>query len=210
MHLWKMRKFLAIVLFLSIVTTFCVARESHTPSVNLVKSKSPLVIKTNLLYDASLSPSIEAEYRFAPHWSVNAEYSIAWWSNKPKHKYYQLMQFSPEVRYWLKPDQSCKGHYFGAFAGAGLYDLENGAEGYQGEFLMTGLSYGYMFPIAKSLSLEAGLGLGWLYTVYDEYIPYEGHYVYMRKTRTSYLGPVKAKLALVWHIGRNTDKGGRK
>lgn len=167
-------------------------------------------LKTNLLYDAALSPSIEAEYRFAPHWSVNAEYSAAWWSNKAKHQYYQLMQFSPEVRFWLNPDKMWKGHYFGAFAGAGLYDLENGATGYQGEFLMTGLSYGYMFPIGKKLSMEAGIGLGWLYTMYEEYIPYEEHYVYMQTSRLNYFGPVKAKLALVWHIGSKKDKGGRK
>lgn len=191
-----------IIAFFLLLTTYCAAGGGNYSYTNPTYNKSVLAVKTNLLYDAALSPSLETEYRFAPHWSVNAEYSIAWWSRKSDHKYYHLQQLSPEVRYWLNSDNMWKGHYFGAFAGAGLYDLENGAEGYQGEFLMAGLSYGYMFPIGKSLSLEAGLGLGWLYTIYDEYIPYEGHYVYMQKVRTSYLGPVKAKLAIVWHLGR--------
>lgn len=172
--------------------------------------QSAFSLKTNLLYDAVLSPSVEAEYKFASHWSVNAEYSIAWWSRKADHKYYQLMQFSPEVRFWFNPDRKCRGHYLGAFAGAGLYDLENGKEGYQGEYVTAGLSYGYMFPIGKKLSLEAGLGLGWLNTQYDEYIPYEDHYVYVRRIRTNYLGPVKVKLALVWHIGGKPKGGGRR
>lgn len=190
---------------LSALCSFAVPSEATSKTDSLRQSSFSL--KTNLLYDIALSPSIEAEYRFSPHWSVNVEYSAAWWSRKAEHKYYQLMQLSPELRFWLNPDRFRKGHYFGAFAGAGLYDLEGGADGYKGEFVMAGLSYGYMFPIGKSLSLEAGLGLGWLATEYEEYIPYEGHYVYMQKSRTSYIGPVKAKVAIVWHIGR---KGGRK
>lgn len=194
------------ILFVFLTTTVAAAKGNHISD----STHSAIAFKTNLLYDAALSPSIEAEYRFAPHWSVNAEYSVAWWNNKPKHQYYQLMQFSPEVRFWLNPDKMWKGHYFGAFVGAGYYDLENGADGYKGEFMMTGLSYGYMFPIGKKLSLEAGLGLGWLYTKYEEYIPFEDHYVYMQTVTTSYLGPVKAKLALVWHLGAKERKGGRK
>lgn len=196
-----------ILSFLVILTTTVAAAKGNHVSDS---THSAIAIKTNLLYDALLSPSIEAEYHFAPHWSVNAEYSVAWWSNKPKHQYYQLMQLSPEIRFWLDPDKMWQGHYFGAFVGAGYYDLENGADGYKGEFMMTGLSYGYIFPIGKKLSMEAGLGLGWLYTRYEEYIPYEGHYVYMQTSRLNYFGPVKAKLALVWHIGNKKDKGERR
>ena len=167
-------------------------------------------LKTNLLYDILLSPSIEVEYRFAPHLSAHADFAIAWWSKKSKHKYYQLAQLSPEVRYWFNSKQNWKGHYMGAFVGAGHYDLENGKDGYKGEFTMAGLSYGYMFPIGRYLSLDAGIGMGYLSTTYEEYLPIEGHYVYQQKSRTSYVGPVKARLALVWHLGRKLAKGGRR
>ena len=168
------------------------------------------VVKSNLLYDALLSPSIEAEYRFAPRWSAHVDFSIAWWSNKSKHKYYQLVQLSPEARYWLNDRQYWKGHYIGAFVGAGHYDLSKGKDGYKGEFMMAGLSYGYMFPIGRCLSLDAGIGVGYLNTEYEEYLPIEGHYVYQQKSRTGYLGPVKARLSLVWHFGRSLAKGGSK
>ena len=168
------------------------------------------VVKSNLLYDALLSPSIEAEYRFAPRWSAHVDFSIAWWSNKSKHKYYQLVQLSPEARYWLNDRQYWKGHYIGAFVGAGHYDLSKGKDGYKGEFMMAGLSYGYMFPIGRCLSLDAGIGVGYLNTEYEEYLPIEGHYVYQQKSRTGYLGPVKARLSLVWHLGRSLAKGGSK
>lgn len=157
-------------------------------------------LKSNLLYDALLSPSLEVEYRINRHWSALAEFSIAWWKNSGKHKYYQLTQFSPEVRYWLDGTRPWQGHYFGAFLGAGHYDLQNGKDGYKGEFGMAGLSYGYMFPIGRNLSLDAGIGLGYLYTEYEEYLPIQGHYVYQQTSRTNYVGPVKAKLSLVWRI----------
>ena len=201
---------LIVCLLVSSLSTAYADGERDSSLIDQPVERSAFSLKTNLLYDAALSPSIEAEYKFASHWSVNAEYSIAWWSSKPDHKYYQLMQFSPEVRFWFNPDRKCRGHYFGAFAGAGLYDLENGADGYQGEFAMAGLSYGYMFPIGKALSLEAGLGFGWLATEYDEYAPYQGHYVFARRIRTSYIGPVKAKFALVWHLGKKPKGEGRK
>jgi hypothetical protein len=162
----------------------------------------PWVLKTNLLYDVLLSPSIVAEYRFSRRWSVHADFSVAWWSNKSKHQFYQLLQFSPEARFWLNSKQMWRGHYIGAFVGAGYYDLENGGDGYKGEFLMGGLSYGYMFPISRMFSLDAGIGVGYMSTEYEEYLPIEGHYVYQQKSRTGYIGPLKAKLSLVWHIGR--------
>ena len=192
------------------VRTFSEKEElARALSVSERKAES-WVLKTNLLYDALLSPSIEAEYRFAPHWSVHADFAIAWWSKKSKHKYYQLAQLSPEVRYWFNSKRWWKGHYIGAFVGAGHYDLSAGKDGYKGEFMMAGLSYGYMFPVGRYLSLDAGIGVGYLSTTYEEYLPIEGHYVYQQKSRTGYFGPVKARLSLVWHLGRKLSEGGRR
>ena len=175
-----------------------------------VEGQSPWALKTNLLYDAVLSPSIEAEYRFDPRWSAHVDFSIAWWSKKNEHKYYQIAQLSPEIRYWFNDKKFWKGHYIGAFVGAGHYDLENGKDGYKGEFMMAGLSYGYMFSIGRNLSLDAGIGVGFLNTEYEEYLPIEGHYVYQQTSRTSYVGPVKARLALVWQLNRKWLKGGKR
>lgn len=74
-----------------------------------------------------------------------------------------------------------------------------------------GLSYGYMFPVGKRLSIEAGIGAGYLYTKYEEYlpVPYMGgtHYVYQQTSQMHWLGPLKFKLALVWRLW-NDRKGG--
>ena len=76
------------------------------------------------------------------------------------------------------------------------------------EAVMAGLSYGYMFPIGRRLSLEAGIGIGYLHTEYEEYLPVDGHYVYQQTSRTNYFGPVKLKFALVWRLWNVNKKGG--
>lgn len=173
-----------------------------------VTSCHRLAIKTNLLYDAALMPSLEVEYRIDDRWSVNLEGDAAWWSKKPEHKYYQIATISPEARYWFGMKKPWHGHYIGAFVGGGWYDLENGRHGYKGELVMTGLSYGYMFPVGRRLSFEAGIGIGFLHTSYEEYLPIDGHYVYQRTRQTNYVGPLKLKFALVWRLWNCNGKGG--
>lgn len=168
-----------------------------------------LALKTNIIYDLALMPSLEVEYMINERWSVNAEGEVAWWKNNGKHKYYQIATLSPEVRYWFKTKKRWHGHYVGLFGGGSWYDLENGRRGYKGEFWKAGLSYGYMFPIGRSLSFEAGLGLGFLRTWYEEYLPIDGHYVYQQSSRTNWIGPVKLKFTLVWRLwDENRSKRG--
>ena len=57
-----------------------------------------------------------------------------------------------------------------------------------------------MFPIARNLSFDAEIGLGYVNTRYREYIPRDGHYLFQRRSRTDYFGPVKVKFSLVWRL----------
>lgn len=174
-----------------------------------------LAIKTNLIYDAILMPSLEVEYRITDRWTVNLEGDVAWWSNDAKHKFYQIATISPEGRWWFgqKKASPWHGHYVGLFGSFSWYDLENTGRGYQGEAEMVGISYGYMFPIGKRLSLEAGIGVGYMHSKYEEYlpVPYLGgtHYVYQQTSRLNYFGPLKLKLNLVWRLWKaHKTKGG--
>lgn len=171
---------------------------------------TPWYIKSNLLYDAVLMPSLEVEYRFNENWSAAVEGNMAWWHNDGKHKYYQLATIIPEVRWWFKPQGERRGHYVGLFGGGGWYDLENGGTGYKGTGGMVGISYGYMFPVGKYFAFEAGAGVGYLHTKYEEYYPMDGHYAYQQTSRTNFFGPLKLKFAFVWNIGRWLEKGGNK
>ncbi len=174
-----------------------------------VYQATPWYIKSNLLCDAILMPSLEVEYRFNERWSAAIEGNMAWWHNNGKHKYYQLATIVPEVRWWFLPQGARKGHYLGLLGGAGWYDLENGGRGYRGEGGLIGLSYGYLFPVGRYFAFEAGIALGYAHLKYAEYLPIDGHYVYQQTDRTHYFGPLKLKFAFVWNIGRWTEKGGR-
>ncbi|MDE7069772.1 MAG: DUF3575 domain-containing protein, partial [Alistipes sp.] len=168
-----------------------------------------LAVKTNLIYDLALMPSLEVEYRIDDRWSVGVEGDVAWWRNSPKHKYYQVAAIVPEGRYWFRTRKPWHGHYVGLFAGGTWYDLENGGTGYRGEAFLAGISYGYMWPVSRSLSFEAGVGIGYARAKYEKYRPQDGHYLYQQTNRTNYFGPLKLKLALVWRLwDENRGKGG--
>ena len=64
----------------------------HTPFYRLA-------LKTNLLADIALMPSLEVEYLINGQWSVAAHGAVAWWSNDPAHKYYQISTIYPEARW---------------------------------------------------------------------------------------------------------------
>lgn len=170
----------------------------------------PLRIKSNLIYDAMLAPSLEIEYVINDRWSAAVETSIAWWHNNNKPWFYQMATLIPEVRYSI--DARRKGHYhtIGLFGGAGWYDLEYKKTGYQGELWMAGLSYSYSFPINRLLGFEAGAGLGYMSAKYDEYLPVDGHYAYQQTSRTNFIGPLRVKFALVFDLYRFFKKGGMK
>ena len=169
---------------------------------------TPWYIKTNLLYDAVLMPSLEVEYRINDRWSAAVEGNMAWWHHNGKHKYYQLATIVPEARYRVRPQGQRRGHYAGLFGGGGWYDLENGGRGYKGEGGLIGVSYGYQFPVGKYFAFEAGIGVGFMTTKYEEYLPLDGHYVYQQTSRTNFFGPLKLKFAWVWNIGRWIEKKG--
>lgn len=166
----------------------------------LVTRRAHFALKTNLLYDAALMPNLELEWLINDRWSALVEADVAWWKNHSNNRTYRLACFSPEVRYHISPRAPWHGMYVGVFAGGGYYQLSNGKKGYHGEGGMGGVSFGYMWPISRSLSLEAGVGAGYLYTKYKVYQPLDGHNVYLRTKTLNYFGPLKLKFSLVWRF----------
>ena len=93
------------------------------------------------------------------------------------------------------------GHLIGAYAEGGIYDFQFKGDGYQGRYYAaSGLTYGYAKQIARHLSFEFSLGIGYLTTEYKKYTPYEGDLVWKSSARYNFIGPTKAKVSLVWLI----------
>ncbi len=168
-------------------------------------------LKNNLLYDGLLIPNIEAEYFINNRLSVSLELDAAWWHWTSAARNYELWLVSPEFRYWLRGDGSHRGFFGGVYAALGSYDLKFGRQGYWNKTLWSsGVSVGYYLPVKRSFGLEFTLAAGYMYTKYYKYTifdPMGNHRVYDGTDQTTYFGPTKAKVSLVWRLGRSKQKG---
>ena len=137
-------------------------------------------LKTNLLYDAALSPQLGLEVGLAPKWSLDLSGQLNLWSLKGHKWRHWLVQ--PEARYWFC--HRFQGHFLGLHVLGGEYNVGNIPHGfmflgtdlrnlknrrYEGWGVGAGIAYGYDWAIARHWNIEAELGIGWIYTRFDEY-----------------------------------------
>ncbi len=168
-----------------------------------------VALKSNLLYDATLSPNLGIEIGLAPRWTLDISGNVNLWTvdgHKWKH---WLVQ--PEARYWF-----CRrfaGHFVGLHAIGGQYNFGNldidmkllGSDfsklkdrRYQGWGAGAGVAYGYAWPVHPHWNIEAELGIGWIYTRYDSY-PCAKCGTKLESNRPhNYFGPTKAAVNIVY------------
>lgn len=174
-----------------------------------------LALKTNLLFDLALAPNIEVEVPLGKRWSVAGEWIFPWWLFEGDKYCFQILSGGLEGRYWpgrRHHRRVLTGHFVGFYAGAGKYDLQWNRDGYQGEFyIASGISYGYVLPIGRNLSLEFSLGIGLLQTSYEHYHTLDNYQtlLWQDNGRFTWLGPTKAKISFVWMLNRKVKGGAR-
>jgi hypothetical protein len=184
-----------------------------------ISSKKELfAIKTNLLFDLLSLVNLEVEVPIGERWSIAGEWIFPWWivdngaANSKRHRI-QVLNANIEGKYWFgnrtnRPRMT--GWFTGVYTGAGLYDFEYNAKGYQGEFLINGgITAGYAHTINKSktLRMEYTVGVGYAQTEYRHYEAYFGadnKWTPIRQEtgRYEYIGPTRAKISLVWMLNR--------
>ncbi|MCM1033547.1 MAG: DUF3575 domain-containing protein [Odoribacter sp.] len=166
-------------------------------------------IKSNLLYDAALSPNLGIEVGVAPKWSIDLSGNFNNWNvsgHQWKHWFIQ-----PEARYWLC--ERFGGHFLAAHAIAGEYNFGNldnsfkmlgsdfsglSDKRYQGWSAGLGIGYGYTWMLSKHWSIEAEIAVGWIYTRYDVY-PCATCGTKLESNRAhNYVGPTKAAVNLIY------------
>ena len=167
-------------------------------------------IKTNLLYDALLSPTVGVEIGLAPKWTLDASGTVNFWTVNDKRWRQWMVQ--PEARYWFC--ERFAGHFLGFHAIGGQYNFGNlNIGGYnflgtnlkqledhrlQGWMIGAGIAYGYSWILDKHWNLEAEIGLGWIYTRYDRF-KCEGCGAKDETNKVhNYVGPTKAAISLVY------------
>lgn len=166
----------------------------------------PFAVKTNLLYDAALVPNVGLEFFFRERWSVGLNWMYAWWKTDRRHYYWRIYGGDVEARYWLGSDgygPRRSGHHLGVYAQTGTFDFELGGRGYMVDRwgYGGGLSYGYSLPVGRRLNLDFSIGLGLFHGQFKEYLPIDGRYVWQLTKKLNWIGPTKAEVSLVWHLG---------
>jgi hypothetical protein len=168
-------------------------------------------LKTNLLYDAALVPNVSIEASMGHGWSVALEGNWSWWVfGRPvqKRDYYRIQAIGLELRKWIGGSRPLQGHWVGLYSLGGTYDLRLWpADETSGGWLSNwswsaGLSYGYSLPVGRRLSLELGLGAGYLGgTYYDyDYCMEHGHWRWLSTKRRNYWGLTRAGVSLAWRF----------
>lgn len=161
-----------------------------------------LAVKTNLLYDAAITPNISVEIPFkGERYSAGLNYTFPWWVWNQNATAWQILHWELFGRYWFG-DRSRRavlsGWHLGLLLGGGYYDVEPKHTGYQGEFINVGVEAGYAWRLGRNWRLELGAGAGWFGTKYRYYQGYDSdkHLIWQHTAQFSYPVPMRASLSL--------------
>lgn len=169
-------------------------------------------VKTNILYDALLSPTVGIEVGLAPKWSLDVSGTANFWTVNDRRWRQWMVQ--PEARYWFC--QRSAGHFLGFHAIGGQYNFGNlnlGIDNFlgtdlrqlrdhrlQGWMVGAGVAYGYSWVLNASWNLEAEIGAGWIYTQYDRFMCEGCGAKDQSRQVHNYVGPTKAAINLIYNF----------
>ena len=179
--------------------------EQPTP---IRRKEQSLSLRTNLLYDAFLLPTLGVEWRISHSIGLKLDGSFSWWGGN-HGKVQKVWLVNPEVRWYLLRD---KRFYVGVSGSYGEYNiykylpgkLLKGDTGYQGKLWNAGVTLGYQLSLSRSFSLDFNLGLGYTRSEYDSFGMTDGVRVYKKRNESkNFWGPTQAGISLVWTMGSN-------
>lgn len=161
-------------------------------------------VKTNLLWLATTSPNLAAEFGLARKWTldISAVYN-PFQLQKDGVNRFGLIQ--PEIRYWFC--QRFEKHFIGLHGLYGRFNIGQvdfltrifETHRYKGWGAGAGLSYGYHLPMGRRWAWEFTVGAGYVYLKYDQYRCYDCDEHLGNKSR-HYFGPTKAGISLMFMI----------
>lgn len=177
--------------------------------VNEAKAQK-VAIKTNLVYDATATINAGLEFGLVPKWSLDVSGNFNAWTilNSARWKHWAVQ---PEARYWFCDRFS--GHFLAVHLHGGLYNVGSiknklnflgtdfsklTNQRFQGWFAGAGVAYGYSWILGKHWNLEAEIGFGYSYTVYDKFECAGCGKKVEEGIDHHYVGPTKAAINLVY------------
>jgi hypothetical protein len=164
-----------------------------------------VAVKSNIVYDATGTLNLGAEYAINKKFSVDLSGNYNGWDLKSDGTSWQHYMIQPEFRYWML--ESFNGHFFGVhgmYMGYNLARLELPLFDFQRKYMYDGsafgggVSYGYQLYITPRLNVEFSLGVGYASFEYDK-ILYREKELDGRYTK-SYFGLTKLGISIVYII----------
>jgi len=167
-------------------------------------------VRTNMLYDALLLPTLGVEWRVAESVGIKLDGGYSRWGDR-HGKVQKAWLVNPEVRWYMG---TTKRFYLGAGANYSDYNIYkyparyllagSFSDGYgrQGKLWNAGVTAGYQFRLSRGFSLDLNIGGGYSSLDYDSFTVTDGVRVYENKSATKQVwGLTQAGVNLVWTIG---------
>ena len=176
-------------------------------------------LKTNLLPWVAATPNIQFEHTLGHKnkWSINVEAMMAWWTLSRNAYANEVIYGSVELRRWLgnrRVRNTLSGWHVGLGVGGGYYDFEWKSDGYQGEAISGFVNVGYQhrFGRYRQWLVDAGVGVGYLYSPYRKYYgsskfpvgheeEYDDHLMWQQTNRLNWPGVVHANISIGYVFG---------
>lgn len=185
--------------------------QAAEPRTGVLSGPYSFAVRTNVLYDAFLLPTLGAEWRVNNSVGIRLDGSLARWSGAGG-KVQKVWVLNPEARWYLLEDKRFYVGVWGSYGEYNLYKYMLGGlfkddTGYQGKLWSAGLSAGYQLYLSRRFSVDFNFGLGYIRSEYDSFRIIDGTRVYERRNGAkNFWGPAQAGISLVWTIGSNSEK----
>ena len=148
----------------------------HSSFFSVKSGAQVLAVKTNLVADGLMMPSLGAEFTAGNSWSVSLS---ALYGEKAAFQDARLLSVQPEVRCWLSRRPMHK-HFVGVAVPLASYRLETAGKVYDGYGLGLGVTFGYVMSFTKRWNLELHAGVQNFFYRQKEYYhgdPYDERYI---------------------------------
>lgn len=163
-------------------------------------------VRTNVLYDAMLLPTLGVEWRINTDLGVKLDGSLASWGGETG-KTMKVWLLNPEVRWYLLHGKRFYAGVSGSYGEYNIYKYMVGNilskdTGYQGSLWSAGLTVGYQLYLSHCFFVDFNLGLGYVRSEYDSFGMIDGVRVYKDRDKSkSFFGPTQVGINLIWTIG---------
>ena len=185
--------------------------------------KTIMAARSNLLVPGL---NVGLEFPIKDNWSVGVDYYYPWFVSNKNHWCGEMLGWFVDMKHWFSSDKyewsdddRLKGHALGVYIGAGYYDYQSINQGYQGEYIDTGVDYTFALPVGprdnRWMRLEFNIGLGWIRTYARRYEPSDDFSQLIKDPGVKnmvfdYFGPTRASVSFVMPITITRNKGGER